>query len=292
MDADTFQCFGVFEMKWLQDNPLGIALVAIGGFLALIALGMTIAWNLPVTVDADDTVTDIAAADVTPLVAEEAGSLDDYRIVDERPVFNESRHPEIVAVENVIEDPTDETIEATDAPDVKLTGVIITPGMKIASLTPADTSQESVMAHEGQSLTGAFVGWQVSLVNPRDVVLKSTDGQLLELELQVHDVAIKEPPKPKPVAKAAQSKKIEPDKAKSGAGDDEEPLSRAEQIRQRIAERREELRREQDVQNQQAGQDKSQSGRTTRADPGGTYQNAVQARIRDSRKDEDNEDDG
>ena len=282
-------------MKWLQGNPLGIALVAIGGFLALLALGMTIVWNLPVPVDTDDTVTDVAAADVAPLVAEEAGSLDDYRIVDERPVFNESRHPEIVAVENVIEDITDETIEVTDAPAVKLTGVIITPGMKIASLTPVDTSQESVMAHEGQSLTGEFVGWQVSLVNPRDVVLKSNDGQLLELELQVHDVAIKEPPKPKPVAKAAQarqSKQTEPGKAKSGAGDDEEPLSRAEQIRQRIAERREELRREQDAQSQQASKDKSQSGRSVRTDSGGAYQNAVQASIRNSRKDKDNEDDG
>jgi len=282
-------------MKWLQGNPLGIALVAIGGFLALLALGMTIVWNLPVTVDTDDLATDIAAADVIPLLAEEAGSLDDYRIVDERPVFNESRHPEIVEVENVVTDPTDVTIAVKDAPEVRLTGVIITPGMKIASLTPVDTSQESVMAHEGQSLTGEFVGWQVSIVNPRDVVLKSNDGQQLELELQVHDVAIKEPPKPKPVAKAApagQNKQTEPGKAKSAAADDEEPLSRAEQIRQRIAERREELRREQDAQSQQAGQNKSQSGRSVRTDSGGAYQNAVQARIRDSRKDKDNEEDG
>ncbi len=282
-------------MKWLQGNPLGIALAATGGFLALLALAMAIVWNLSVTVDADDTVTDIAAADVTPLVAEEAGSLDDYRIVDQRPVFNESRQPEIVEVENVSEDSTDVTIAVKDAPEVKLTGVIITPGMKIASLTPVDTSLESIMAHEGQSLTGEFVGWQVSIVNPRDVVLKSNDGQQLELELQVHDVAIKEPPKPKPVAKTAQagkSKQTEPGKAKSGAGDDEEPLSRAEQIRQRIAERREELRREQEAQGQgqKTNQDKSQASRSKQKNSSNAYQNAIQAKMRNSSKDKDSND--
>ncbi len=69
-------------MKWLQGNPLGTVLVAIGGFLALLALGMAVVWNLPVSADADDTVTNNATAEVIPLVAGEAGSLDDYRIVD------------------------------------------------------------------------------------------------------------------------------------------------------------------------------------------------------------------
>jgi hypothetical protein len=263
-------------MKWLQGNPLGIVLVAIGGFLALLVLGMAVVWNLPVTVDADDTVTEDAAVGVSPLVAEKIGSLNDYRNVDERPVFNESRSPEIVAVENVTEDSADQTIEVKDAPEVKLTGVIITPGMKIASLTPVDTKQKSVMAHEGQSLEGEFVGWQVSMVNPRNVTLESNDGQKLELELQVHDVTIKEPPKPKPAVQAAQTTQADPGQAASG-GDDEEPLSRAEQIRQRIAERREELRREQEDQ--------------APADNVSAYQRAMRAKITNSRKDEDSNDD-
>ncbi len=276
-------------MKWLQGNPLGIALVAVGGLLALLALGMAIAWNLPVAVDADDMVTDNVVADLTPLAAEDAGSLNDYRIVDERPVFNESRQPEIIEVEDVTEQTIDNTIVVKDAPEVKLTGVIITPAMKIASLTPVDTSQESVMAHEGQSLTGEYVGWQVNAVNPRDVVLRSNDGRQLELELQVHDVAIKEPPKPKPVAKAAkagQNKQTEADKAKSGAGagDDKEPLSRAEQIRQRIAERRAELRREQEEQSNQSDDGGSRSRQANDS-------NSYQASMRDSRKDKNSNDD-
>jgi len=273
-------------MKWLQDNPLGIALAAIGGFLALLALGMAVVWNLPVAVDIDDAVAENVSA-IEPLVAEKAGSLSDYRVVDERPVFNESRIPEIAEVEDVGEDLADQTIEVKDAPEVKLTGVIITPGMKIASLTPTDTDYESIMAHEGQSLTGEFVGWQVSTVNPRNVVLESNDGQKLELELQVHDVAIKEPPKPEPAVQAAQVKQTEPGQAESGA-DNEEPLSRAEQIRQRIAERREELRREQEA---QASQENSQKEKPQNAENVNRYQQAIQAKIRNSRKDKDRNDD-
>ena len=38
-------------MKWLQDNPLGMVLAAISGLFALLALGMAIVWNLPVSTD-------------------------------------------------------------------------------------------------------------------------------------------------------------------------------------------------------------------------------------------------
>lgn len=275
-------------MKWLQGNPLGIALVAVGGFLALLVLGMAIVWSLPVSVDIDDTVSGDYTADTAPLIAGDAGQLNDYQVVDERPLFNETRAPEIVVVDDVVEEDGDTTVAVTDAPDVKLTGVIITPGMKIASLTPADTKLESVMAHEGQSLTGDFVGWQVSSVNPRNVVLESSDGQKLELELQVHDQAIKEPPKPKPAAQTAQADKAEADQPASSA-DDDQPLSRAEQIRQRIAERREELRREQEA--QQADQEGSSAASPRQANNSSAYQNAIQAKLRNSRKDKSSEDD-
>jgi hypothetical protein len=272
-------------MKWLQGNLLGIALVAIGGFLALLALGMAIVWSLPVSVDIDDTVSDSATTEISPLVADDAGDLNDYRIVDERPVFNESRAPEIVEVDDLTEDVSDTTIEVKDAPDVRLTGVIITPGMKIASLTPSDSNLESVMAHEGQSLTGEFVGWQVSTVNPRNVVLESSDGQRLDLELEVHDQAIKEPPKPKPAPAQQTAQAQEAQEGQPGSSaDEDEPLSRAEQIRQRIAERREELRREQEA--QQA----NQSDASPKL-PGNVnaYQSAIQAKIRNSRKDKNSD---
>jgi hypothetical protein len=91
------------------------------------------------------------------------------------------------------------------------------------------------------------------------------------LDLQVHDVAIKEPPKP--VVKA------EPEPEGQKQGEDGEPLSRAEQIRQRIAERREELRQEQEE--QQAGS----GGRKP-----STYQTAIRSMMNKKPKDTTSDD--
>ena len=38
-------------MKWLQDNPLGLALIALSGVFALLALGMAVIWSLPMAVE-------------------------------------------------------------------------------------------------------------------------------------------------------------------------------------------------------------------------------------------------
>jgi len=123
----------------------------------------------------------------------------------------------------------------------------------------------------------------VSKVDPRTVMLVSRDGQELELNLQVHDVAIKEPPKPvqKPAAKA------ERNQAESADAEDGEPLSRAEQIRQRIAERREELRLEQEA--QQAQNNAAQGGRE-KADKQPSYQEAIRSLMKPKPKDQGSND--
>ena len=264
-------------MKWLEGNPVGMALAALSGLFVLLALGMAIVWSLPVAVDVADTGSDIANSNDSILAAGQIGALGDYQVIIERPVFNESRLPvieeDVEALDEVVDDPS---IAVKDAPDVRLTGIIITPGMKIASLTPADGDLESVMAHEGESLIGEYVGWKVSAVNPRNVVLESRDGRKLELELLVHDVKIKEPPKPAPTEQAAQN---EPGQPAAGADEDDEPLSRAEQIRQRIAERREELRREQEEQGN------GEASGTRPVDGKSAYQNAIRAKMRTNTKD-------
>lgn len=227
-------------MKWLQDNPLGMALAGLSGVFVLLAAVMAVLWTLPVSVDTTGVNTEENTGGNALLVAHTADDLSEFQIINEKPVFNVTRLPVIDELnEGEIDDAT---VAVNGAPDVKLTGVIITPSVRIASLTPADGNLKSVMAREGQSLTGDYVGWSVSSVSPRNVVLESRDGQKLELDLQVHDTTIKEPPKPEPVAKT------EPDQDGQPQGEDGEPLSRAEQIRQRIAERREELRREQEDQ--------------------------------------------
>jgi hypothetical protein len=264
-------------MKWLEDNPVGMALAAISGVFALMALVMAIVWTLPVTAETNGDDSQNTLINDAALLAHQIGSLDDYQVINEKPVFNESRQP---VMSDVIGDPLDDaTVEVKDAPDVRLTGIIITPAMKIATLTAMGDKQKSIMAHEGQALTGEYVGWQISVVKARKVVLKSRDGRKLELDLQVHDVKIKQPPEPARLAKTA------PGNTPGDMAEDGEPLSRAEQIRQRIAERREELRREQED-SQNENQASSRGGGT--ASTG--YQNAIRSMMRNSSKDKNSDD--
>jgi len=276
-------------MKWLQDNPLGIALAGLSGVLVLLAAVMAVLWTLPVSVDTTVVNMEENTDGNAELVAHTADELSEFQVINQRPVFNVSRLPVIDDVDDSEID--DATVVVKDAPDVKLTGVIITPSVRIASLTPADANLKSIMALEGQPLTGDFVGWLVSTVGPRNVVLESRDGQKLELDLQVHDATIKEPPKPDPVAKT------EPNQEGQTRGEDGEPLSRAEQIRQRIAERREELRREQEDQQLNGGQAGGQPDRDrpSQRQPGANsqnepeqqnYQSAIRALMKNKPKDQ------
>jgi hypothetical protein len=98
---------------------------------------------------------------------------------------------------------------------------------------------ESLVAFEGQPLEGNYGSWHVSRIEPREITLASGSGEELQLQLVVHDAKI-EPPKP---SEKEQQKATPQQQAAASDGDEDAPLSRAEEIRQRIAERREELRR-------------------------------------------------
>lgn len=267
-------------MKWLQDNPVGMALVGLAGFLALLALAMSILWTLPVTAETAETDKPESGSIDALVVAHQVADISEFEVINQKPVFNESRRPVLVDVENG-GDQGDAGVAIKDAPDVRLTGVIITPSMRIASLTPADGNLKAVMAHEGQALTGEFVGWHVSSVSPRMVVLESRSGEKLDLELQVYDTKIKQPPKP--VAET----RTQADQAKELVDEDGQPMSRADQIRQRIAERREELRREQE---EQQIQDRTAANENSRATKPPDYQSAIRAMMRNKSKDKSSDD--
>lgn len=272
-------------MKWLQDNPLGMILAGISGVFLLLALGMAIVGSLPVSVETAGAETEAAPDNGTRTAARQIGTLNDYRIVNEKPVFNESRNP-VISDEESTEEGLAGEIEVTDAPDVRLTGVVMTPGMKIVSLTPADGNLETVMVHEGESLTGEFVGWQVTTVKPRTVVLESRDGQSLELDLQVHDAKIQEPvvPVATPIPVSLSNAQALAGQNAEVTGEDDEPLSRAEQIRQRIAERRAELRQEQEA---QQSQNAAQAGSTGSKSKTKDYQSAIREMMKNKSKDQD-----
>jgi len=262
-------------MKWLQDNPLGMALAGISGGFVLLAAVLAIVWTLPVAIETAGTAPQEKAGTGVVLTAHQVGSLSEFQVINEKPLFNASRLPVVIEAEDE-EAVADVLVAVKDAPEVRLTGIIITPSMKIASLQPIKGKKENIMAHEGESLTGEYLGWHVSLVEPRSVVLESRDGASLKLGLEIHDTRIKEPPRPEPSEKTTQTS----DKALS---EDGQPLSRAEQIRQRIAERREDLRREQ--QEQQA-QSEAGSGSTAKAAKTNNYRNAIRSMMRNNRKDQ------
>ena len=117
-------------MKWLQDNPLGMALAAISGVLILLALGMAVVWKLPVSVETIETATQETTGADTVLVAHQVADISDFQVINEKPVFNETRLP---VVEEVVdgEGELDLAVAIKDAPDVRLTGVIITPSLRI-----------------------------------------------------------------------------------------------------------------------------------------------------------------
>jgi len=271
-------------MKWLKDNPLGAALLVLSGVLVLIALLITVVWTMPETGVVDGAATQRVTDESFAEVAHEASDISELQIINERPVFNESRLPELEPDDDVDEPEEEAVVEVKDAPDVRLTGVIITPSMKIASLTPADANLEGVMVHEGQILEGEFVGWHISSVKPRKVVLESSDGQKLDLELQIHDAAIKEPPKP---VAAAKKPEVAATRDEQFVDEDGEPLSRAEQIRMRIAERREELRREQEIQQAKqaiSAQSQALGSKAAQANKPSDYQSAIRAMMNKSKE--------
>ena len=257
----------------LNDNPLGKALVGFSGAMLALLLLLGVAWVLPpagAELDADDAGLSVSS-DVPQL--EEPKPIEQYAEIINRPVFNESRQP-IIGGE--FPDGEEEELagaEDVEAPDVELAGVVITPDVRVATLR-VKGEEASLLALEGQPLEGNFGSWRVSKVEPRSAVLESASGDQVRLELQIHDAMIDEPPKPQPASPAAaQTAGEEPQ--------EDAPMSRAEEIRQRIAQRREELRR--------AAEEGGEPPEPARP----TYQEAIEAlmqgRQQDTQKQDENE---
>ena len=227
-------------INWLEDNPIGIALASACGGLLVIALLLAVIWALPASSSSSgpEGENTVSGLQLPELAASEA--IDKYAVITERPVFNNTRQP---VIEPDLDDDLDEDLpeEDVDAPDVQLTGIVITPSFRMATLkqkSKKGREQLSLVAFEGKPLEGNFGSWQVSRIHERAVTLSSGGGEKIRLKLEVHGVAIAQPPKPEPST-------VQNVQGKNGQArqDEDQPVSRAEEIRQRIAERREELRR-------------------------------------------------
>lgn len=220
-------------IKWFEGNPVAFALASASALLIVLSLLIGVVWSFPPKASVSDSGKEgsVAALDIPEIADSEP--LETYAVITERPVFNQSRLP--VIEEEVSEE--EEPEEEVEAPEVQLSGVIITPTLRMATLR-SEELDESLVAFEGQPLEGNFGSWQVSQINAREVTLSSAAGESMQLRLEVHNAQIAAPPK------MARPDKVEQEKpAAEQQGENQEPLSRAEEIRQRIAQRREELRR-------------------------------------------------
>ena len=281
-------------MSWFENNPIGVSLVSVCGVLVLMSAGLGYVWNKPANSGVSNDELAAQFEGEPRQMISELGPISEYREVTERPLFDESRRPVLLVDGEGLD--LDEMLDSADAPDVRLTGVIITPDVKLAMLRPSSSNQ-SVVAHEGEELEGEYYGWSVSDVKPRSVVLASRDGESIQLDLQVNTRRIAEPPKPEPqVANAANKTQSgrgqgagRGARAQDENGKDGQPLSRAEEIRQRIAERREELRRQ--AEENSPVRNTSRADRSNSSSPS-AYQSAIQNMInRSSRKNEEDDND-
>ena len=82
-------------MSLLKDNPLGLVLVATCGVLALLALVMTIVWTLPEAEELAGTSTTEASSGEVAVLAHTVAAISEFQVINEKPVFNTSRQPEL-----------------------------------------------------------------------------------------------------------------------------------------------------------------------------------------------------
>jgi hypothetical protein len=233
-------------IRYLEDNPVGLVFASVCGGLLVISVLLSVIWSLPPSAPSAEEDGDSASPILEIPVLADAEPLETFAVITERPVFNETRQPVIPGEEDEDGD-EDVAEEEVDAPEFQLAGVVITPSIRMATLRQEGAGM-SLVAFEGQPLEGDYGSWQVSKINEREVTLTSGGGEELQLKLEVHKAKIAPPPK---VAEAEGKKPA----ASGERGPEEEadaPLTRAEEIRQRIAERREELRR--------AAEEKEQNG--------------------------------
>jgi general secretion pathway protein N len=226
-------------------RKIAIALGSVAGALALLAAAQGMGLGSGFSLEPAGA----AAAGDTPSLALERDTArmrawGDYAQVLARPLFNESRAPEV-----------EETADAGEAAaaqplTVNLTGVILTRGVQIALVTdPARNETERVKV--GQPLTGERAGWTLVELKPRAAVFEGAGlgRQELELAVDVQGAAPAAPaPAPAPAAAAPPATTAtaqdpanpQPAAAAPAPG---QPAS-ADEIRRRIEERRRQLREE------------------------------------------------
>jgi general secretion pathway protein N len=160
----------------------------------------------------------------------------EYHEISDRPLFNEDRKP------SPLDDTKEgEVVQPNQPLNVTLTGVIITPQVKLAMLKD-NAKNEPISLHEGMPLPGEQSTWTVVEIQARKIILKSGTNETNELPL---DVAAVTPPATTPRTNPQPAAVPPPPGAppQSPADPNNPPVSdRAAELQKRIEERRREMR--------------------------------------------------
>jgi general secretion pathway protein N len=225
----------------IQGKKIAIALGALCGVLGLVAGGQGVGLGSGYSL-AEQEAVDAAPASLAALDREPSKMRpwSEYGPVLARPLFNESRAPEIE------EAPAADAAAATQPLTVTLTGVILTRNMQLALVTDL-AKGETERVRVGQPLTGERAGWTLIELRPRIAVFEGSGLGRQELELMV-DTHGATPPAPapaavQPAATAPAQSPVPTPAAPAVAQAPGQPAS-AEEIRRRIEERRKQLREE------------------------------------------------
>jgi len=177
-----------------------------------------------------------ALTDVNAAASERLDALEAYADVGNRPLFMPDRRPHLF----VIDAGQDGALIQTD---FTLTGVMMTPSLEMAILTPRDGG-DPVRVHKGEGLPDRS-GWELILVEPRRVVFQTPEGAR-QFELSAADGgAAPLMVLPGGDGAAANASMASPRSAQTDAARNLEHQARIEAARRRIAERRAQLRQEQ-----------------------------------------------
>lgn len=166
---------------------------------------------------------------------------DAYRLVGQRPLFNDDRRPHLGESAEL-----DELagIDPEGGPPVDLTavvaGIIITPELRIAMVRDEKT-RKTMKVREGMPLEGELGSWSVRQIEARKVSFDGQDGSEAELELLVHTQTL-----PGAARNAAKSTNARRNRARNNNNtkpeNEKNNESRAEEIRRKVAERRAQMR--------------------------------------------------
>jgi hypothetical protein len=268
--------------RWLDENPLGVLLAAVASLLLILLLVLGVIWSLPPSAApaSGEGADSMLRVDIPELEGNEP--IERYAVITERPLFNTDRQPYVAPQTDEGEEEEELVEEEIEAPAFQLAGVVITPSIRMATLRQ-EGQEESLVAFEGQPLEGNFGSWRISTIEPRAVKLSSARGDELELELEIHDTAMAAPARPV----SDTDTEARGDEPGDTQRDSDQPLTRAEEIRQRIAERREELRRaaEEAEAEQAARAERREEASTDKESSSKSldYRQAIQAMIRGDR---------